>query len=102
MSNPTSSSPKFQTPSTAAMKETSDNLPPERKSQSMRKIVTPLSKVSLGTLIYVLVGLAALLSAYYGYREVQYKTAVGGWWNLALGRRPPEMKSGFADSSKPL
>ncbi|KDR79130.1 hypothetical protein GALMADRAFT_243006 [Galerina marginata CBS 339.88] len=92
-------SPQFQTPSNAAMKETSANLPPGRKSQSMRKVSAPLSKLRLGTLIYVLIGLTALLSTYYGYRAVQYKTAVGGWWNVALGRRPPEMKAGYGDSS---
>ncbi|KAF8901171.1 hypothetical protein CPB84DRAFT_1777942 [Gymnopilus junonius] len=31
------------------------------------------------------------MGAYYSYRMVQYKMAVGGWWNLVLGRSPPAM-----------
>ncbi|KAJ7874465.1 hypothetical protein B0H13DRAFT_1633090, partial [Mycena leptocephala] len=50
-------------------------------------------------LIYLLLLLSTLLSAYYGYRVVQWKTEVGGWWNLALGKRPPQLK--FEEGERP-
>jgi hypothetical protein len=41
----------------------------------------------LSNLIYLLIGVTTLLGALFSYRIVQYKADVGGWWNLALGRR---------------
>jgi hypothetical protein len=29
-----------------------------------------------------------ILTAFYSWRILQYKTAVGGWWNILLGERP--------------
>ncbi|KAJ7075248.1 hypothetical protein B0H15DRAFT_917046 [Mycena belliarum] len=66
-----------------------DNLPPKRTSPSMRNVSKPLESTRLNRLIYLLLLLSTLLSAYYGYRVLQWKTEVGGWWNLALGKRPP-------------
>ncbi|KAG6850366.1 hypothetical protein H0H93_014320 [Arthromyces matolae] len=51
-------------------------------------VTPPLSNTRLSRLIYVLILLTTVLGAYYTYRIVQWKTEVGGWWNLAL-RRPP-------------
>ncbi|PPQ71524.1 hypothetical protein CVT24_006474 [Panaeolus cyanescens] len=67
------------------------DLPPPRQQKAMRDVSAPLSKTRLSTLIYILVLLTALLGAYYTYRLTQYKTNVGGWWNLALGRKPESM-----------
>lgn len=64
-----------------------DNLPPSRTSDSMRTVSPPLSSTRLNRFIYLLVGLTALLCAFYTYRLVQHKRNVGGWWNVALGRQ---------------
>jgi len=69
-----------------------NDLPPSRpRKKPLRTVSPPLSGLSLNKLIYILVGLAILLMAFYSYRTVQYKRQVGGWWNLALGKRPPQM-----------
>ena len=41
--------------------------------------------------VFDLAAAGFLFTAYYTYRIVQWKTEVGGWWNLALGKRPPRM-----------
>ncbi|KAF7324597.1 hypothetical protein MKEN_00501000 [Mycena kentingensis (nom. inval.)] len=64
------------------------NLPPKRKGPALRPVDAPLSKTRLNRLIYLLLLLSTLLSAYYGWRIMQWKTEVGGWWNLALGKKP--------------
>ena len=78
----------------------------------MRPVKPPLSTVSFSNFIYVLVALLALTAAYFSYRTLQIKTEVranasllsqttrlttspsqvGGWWNLALGKRPNYME----------
>jgi len=65
------------------------DLPPPRKTPSMRPVSPPLSHTRLTSLIYVLVLLSALLVAFYSYRMVQYKNQVGNWWDFAIGQRPP-------------
>jgi len=35
--------------------------------------------------------LSALLAGYYSWRAVVWKKEVGGWWDLALGRKPPRV-----------
>ncbi|KAJ7300415.1 hypothetical protein DFH08DRAFT_760404 [Mycena albidolilacea] len=65
-------------------------LPPKRQGPLIKPVDKPLASTRLNRLIYLLLLLSTLLSAYYGYRVVQWKTDVGGWWNLALGRRPPD------------
>ncbi|KAF5378187.1 hypothetical protein D9615_007552 [Tricholomella constricta] len=72
---------------------TADNLPPPRTSKAMKPVSAPLTHTRLHRLIYLLILLTTLLTAYYSYRVVQYKTEVGGWWNLALGRRPPQLQT---------
>jgi hypothetical protein len=65
---------------------TEENFPPERTSQSIRRVSPPLSKGRLSNFIYVLLLLTALLGTFYTYRLTQHKAEVGGWWNLLLGR----------------
>ncbi|KAJ6511185.1 hypothetical protein C8R45DRAFT_859051 [Mycena sanguinolenta] len=79
--------------------ENSD-LPPKRQAPSLTPVSKPLASTRLNRLIYLLLLLSTLLSAYYGYRIVQWKTDVGGWWNLALGKRPPQLKFDDAEPSK--
>ncbi|KAJ7711304.1 hypothetical protein B0H14DRAFT_2483233 [Mycena olivaceomarginata] len=74
-------------------------LPPKRQGPLIKPVDKPLASTRLNRLIYLLLLLSTLLSAYYGYRVVQWKTDVGGWWNLALGRRPPQIK--FDDGERP-
>ncbi|KAJ7161955.1 hypothetical protein C8R43DRAFT_991796 [Mycena crocata] len=65
----------------------------------MTPVSKPLESTRLNRLIYLLLLLSTLLSAYYGYRVIQWKTEVGGWWNLAVGKRPPQLK--FEEGQKP-
>lgn len=76
---------------------TKKNLPPPRRGEPIRTDVSlPFENTSLHKFIYILVALTALLTAFYGYRTVQHKNEVGGWWNLALGRRPPVVQDTYA------
>ncbi|KAJ6602790.1 hypothetical protein DFH09DRAFT_969145 [Mycena vulgaris] len=75
------------------------DLPPKRETPSLQPVSKPLASTRLNRLIYLLLLLSTLLSAYYGYRVVQWKTEVGGWWNLALGKRPPQLK--YDTASRP-
>ena len=69
------------------------DLPPERpRKKALRRVSPPLSSLSLNKLIYILALCSALLIAFYSYRIVQYKSQMGGWWNLALGKRPQPMR----------
>ncbi|KAF8815060.1 hypothetical protein BYT27DRAFT_7201157 [Phlegmacium glaucopus] len=61
-----------------------------RRSPALTPVSAPLSTTPLSRLIYILITLSMLLISYYSYRGLQYKSAVGGWWNLALGRAPRE------------
>ncbi|KAF7361055.1 hypothetical protein MSAN_01136400 [Mycena sanguinolenta] len=79
--------------------ENSD-LPPKRQAPPLASVSKPLASTRLNRLIYLLLLLSTLLSAYYGYRIVQWKTDVGGWWNLALGKRPPQLKFDDGEPSK--
>lgn len=67
----------------------SANLPPSRDKRALKKVDAPLSNTKLHRLIYLLAILTSLLGAFYAYRIVQWKTEVGGWWNLATGQRHP-------------
>ncbi|KAJ7113030.1 hypothetical protein C8R44DRAFT_631281 [Mycena epipterygia] len=75
------------------------DLPPKREGPSLTPVSKPLAGTRLNRLIYLLLLLSTLLSAYYGYRVIQWKTEVGGWWNLAVGKRPPQLK--YDDGNKP-
>jgi hypothetical protein len=66
----------------------------------MQPVKPPLSSTPLHRHIYTLIGLATLLTAYYSYRTIQWKTEVGGWWNLATGARPENLHSGDGKPSK--
>ncbi|KAG6860973.1 hypothetical protein C0995_005209 [Termitomyces sp. Mi166 len=83
---PDSLHPRKRTDSNSST-STADNLPPPT-SKPLKPVSLPLSNTRLNRLIYFLILLTTLLSAYYSYRVVQLKTEVGGWWNLALGRHP--------------
>ncbi|KAF7303865.1 hypothetical protein MIND_00616400 [Mycena indigotica] len=74
-------------------KTSSSNLPPKREGPPLRPVSAPLSSTRLNRLIYLLLIISTLLSAYYGYRVLQWKTQVGGWWNLATGQRPEQIKT---------
>lgn len=87
--------------STQSPKTTEKNLPPARRGKAIRKdIPLPFEHTSLSKFIYGLVFLTTLLSAFYGYRMVKHKNEVGGWWNLALGRRPPIVQDAYATAGK--
>ncbi|KAH9946760.1 hypothetical protein B0H21DRAFT_693183 [Amylocystis lapponica] len=70
-----------------------DDLPPPRDKGITKKVDPPLYHVSLNRFFYYLALFAVALSAFYTWRLVQWKSDVGGWWNLALGRRPPVPQS---------
>ncbi|RPD73666.1 hypothetical protein L226DRAFT_535946 [Lentinus tigrinus ALCF2SS1-7] len=74
--------------STSAVKSSSD-LPPPRDRKGIRPVSPPFSNTPLHRFNYYLVLFAVLLGAFYSWRLLQWKTEVGGWWNLALGKRPP-------------
>ncbi|KAH9850456.1 hypothetical protein C2E23DRAFT_887353 [Lenzites betulinus] len=74
--------------STSAVKSPSD-LPPPRDRQGIRPVSPPFSHTPLYRFNYYIALLAAGAFAFYAWRLLQWKADVGGWWNLALGRRPP-------------
>lgn len=84
---PNNSPPTPPSPGTTAT-----NLPPPRP-RTKPTVRAPLSSTGLPRLIYTLVVLSLLLAAYYSWRAYQWKSAAGGWWNLALGRRPPQLET---------
>jgi hypothetical protein len=69
-------------------KISSEDLPPSRKSRSIKRVSPPLSKISLDKFIYILVVIFLLIGTFYGYQMVQHKRQVGGWWNLLMGKTP--------------
>ncbi|KAI8974270.1 hypothetical protein BD414DRAFT_424484 [Trametes punicea] len=72
----------------SAVKSPSD-LPPPRDRKGIRPVSPPLSNTPLHRFNYYIVLFAAMAIAFYAWRLLQWKTEVGGWWNLALGKRPP-------------
>ncbi|KAI0660094.1 hypothetical protein C8Q70DRAFT_978178 [Cubamyces menziesii] len=72
----------------SAVKSPSD-LPPPRDRKGIRSVSPPLSNTPLHRFNYYIVLFAALAMAFYAWRLLQWKAEVGGWWNLALGKRPP-------------
>ncbi|KAJ3815624.1 hypothetical protein F5876DRAFT_30180 [Lentinula aff. lateritia] len=77
---------------------TKANLPPKREGKPLRRVQPPLKHTRLTNLIYVLVILSTILTAFYSYRMLQWKSDVGGWWNLALGKRPPAAQATPVDT----
>ncbi|PBK88032.1 hypothetical protein ARMGADRAFT_1016311 [Armillaria gallica] len=77
----------------AAMSSRSSSQTKMKQNGNLLKPVSaPLSSTRLSRLIYLLVLLSAILTVYYSYRVVQWKTEVGGWWNLSTGKRPSGIK----------
>lgn len=70
-------------------KSTPADLPPPRDRKGLRPVSPPLSNVPIRKFNNYMALFATLVFAYYIWRIVQWKTEVGGWWNLALGKRPP-------------
>ncbi|KAF8637774.1 hypothetical protein AX17_002583 [Amanita inopinata Kibby_2008] len=68
------------------------DLPPPRESKPLKDVSPPLSGMRLHHLIYSLLLLSSIIGAYYSYRLIQYKTQVGGWWNMAIGRSPSHLQ----------
>jgi len=80
---------KSQSQSTSSqINQTASNLPPSRRSKTLQSVSPPLSSLSFNKFIYLLLLLTALMSTWYGYRVVQHKREVGGWWNLVTGKGP--------------
>ncbi|KAK0201240.1 hypothetical protein DFS33DRAFT_1358423 [Desarmillaria ectypa] len=77
----------------AAMSRSNSQTKMKQNGNLIKPVSAPLSSTRLSRLIYVLVVLAAILTAYYSYRIVQWKTEVGGWWNLSVGQRPHTVKT---------
>jgi len=68
----------------------SEHMPPDRpRKKALASVDAPLTNLSLNNLIYILSLGATLLIAFYAWRIVGYKREVGGWWNLALGKKAP-------------
>ncbi len=65
------------------------DLPPSRPHKNMRSVSPPLAHTPLHRLIYYLSTFAIIVMAFYSWRMFQWKTEYGGWWNFALGKRPP-------------
>ncbi|KAG7092069.1 hypothetical protein E1B28_008450 [Marasmius oreades] len=73
-------------------KSKENNLPPKRDGhKGTRPVKPPLHSTRLHKFIYILVLLSTIMTAYYSYRLLQWKTNVGGWWNLAVGRKPAQV-----------
>ena len=83
----------------SAVKNPSTDLPPERDRKGIRPVSPPLSHVPLSRFNYILGLLATTIAAFYVWRLLQWKAEVGGWWNLALGRRPPGAEALHAQTS---
>lgn len=77
-------------------------LPPKRRGKVVRHdVAKPFENIRLTNLVYILVSLSALLMLFYTYRITQYKAEVGGWWNLLLGKKPPQAMGQY-DSTQDL
>lgn len=68
---------------------------PKRRGKALQPVSKPLQNTSLNTVIYWLAAGTLLVSVFYAYRITQWKADAGGWWNLALGKRPPQMQPGM-------
>lgn len=66
-----------------------EDLPPSRDRKALRPVKPPLSNVSFHRFNYYMALAAALILAFYAWRLMAWKAEVGGWWNLALGKKPP-------------
>ncbi|PFH48449.1 hypothetical protein AMATHDRAFT_149868 [Amanita thiersii Skay4041] len=64
--------------------------PPREDKKALRRVKPPLSSVTFSNFVYLLLLVLAIITGYFSYRMIQYKTEVGGWWNLALGKGPKQ------------
>ena len=78
---------------TAPANSSSDLPPPRSRKKALRPVQKPLSNTRLTSVIYILVATSVLLGAFYAYRITVWKTEVGGWWNLMVGKKPPQMRT---------
>lgn len=80
------------------------DLPPDRpRKKALTRVDAPLTNLSLNNLIYIMSLGAVVLIAWYCWRIVGYKREVGGWWNLALGKKaavPEPTSTGWFSNSK--
>ena len=67
----------------------SSDLPPSRPHKNLQPVSPPLAHTPFRRFVYYIATFAIIVMAFYGWRMFQWKTEYGGWWNLALGRRPP-------------
>lgn len=70
------------------------DLPPPRTRKGLKSVSKPLSNTRLTDIIYILAGISILITGFYAYRITQWKSEAGGWWNLAVGKRPPQVPRG--------
>ncbi|KIL61832.1 hypothetical protein M378DRAFT_166477 [Amanita muscaria Koide BX008] len=84
------SQPKESKESKNKFEESSEKLPPTHSPHqfSLRQVAPPLSDIPLHRFIYLLLITLSLIALFYTFRLAQYKTDVGGWWNLFLGKTP--------------
>ncbi|EGN97352.1 hypothetical protein SERLA73DRAFT_184027 [Serpula lacrymans var. lacrymans S7.3] len=89
-----STSTNGRAPGEDGKKIDTSNLPPPRpKEKFLKTVPPPLSTTSTSRFFYTLALLAALTGAFYAWRVMQWKGEVGGWWNLAMGKRPPQLRT---------
>ena len=69
-----------------------DDMPPPRDHKGMRSVSPPLSNISFRKFNHYMVICTALLFAFYAWRLTVWKADAGGWWNLALGKKPPAFR----------
>jgi len=82
-----------KSPPNPTQEHSQKDLPPPRQRKALRPVSKPLSNTRLTSLIYYIAGIALLIGAFYAWRITQWKAEAGGWWNLALGKRPPQMQA---------
>ena len=69
--------------------KTKEDLPPPRDHRGLRSVKLPLWDVPLHRFNYYIALFATLVLAFYAWRLTAWKAEAGGWWNLAMGKRPP-------------
>lgn len=82
----------------SAVENTATDLPPQRDRKGLRSVSPPLSNVPLSRFNYIFSLLAVAIAAFYVWRIMQWKTEVGGWWNLALGKQSTQLQTRDADT----
>lgn len=83
---------------------TAKDLPPKREGKAVKRVSAPLKNVRLSNLVYYLAALGAFFCVFYAYRIMQWKSQAGGWWNLAVGKKPLQLQQaqdGMASGIQP-